>query len=70
MDKPIVKQHSRDSLLTNCQYCDHPETPNCRKLLDYGYRCTRKKGHDGPCVACGANEQSHDLTHATEEDES
>lgn len=56
--------------MTVCQYCaGSMDVPCCAKLvvgragwLPVIYYCTRKAGHDGPCVACGAGDHEHDLT--------
>lgn len=58
--------------MTYCQYCaGSPGASSCAKPVvgragwpPVIYYCTRAPGHDGPCVACGAGDDEHDLTGA------
>jgi len=37
-----------------CKYCDEgAQDEGCPEVTKRGYKCTRKKGHDGKHVACG-----------------
>jgi len=33
--------------------CKSPKYCNCNKVSPNFYRCTRRKGHTGPHIACG-----------------
>ena len=43
-----------------CNFCKGPDEESCKEMDgETGYGCTRKLGHRGDHIACGAEEDDH-----------